>query len=100
MVRIVNPVTREIRPFINLLTTATDLVQRDTPAGPQFFVVEYRSSLAGAPMSGRVIQFDSPVGRVIFDRLQGPTGMIQDPATGDLFVAEFEGGRITQIKPQ
>jgi hypothetical protein len=100
MVRIVNPVTREIRPFINLLTTATDLAQRDTPAGPQFFVVEYRSSLAGAPMSGRVIQFDSPVGRVIFDRLQGPTGMTQDPATGDLFVAEFEGGRITQIKPQ
>ena len=100
VVRAVNPVTREIRPFINGLTTATDILYRETPAGRQFLVSEYRSNLVGVPRSGRVILFDSPQGRVIASGLAGPTGMVQDPATGDVFVTEFGLGNITQIKLQ
>jgi hypothetical protein len=97
-VRIVNPATGEIGQFINLLTTTTDLLYRDTATGSQFWVLEFRHVLVGAPNTGRVLQFDSPLGRVIADQLQGPTGMAQDPATGDIFVAENGGGRITQIR--
>jgi hypothetical protein len=99
VVRSVNPVTGEIRPFINGLTTATDILHRSTSAGNQFFVTEFRSTLqAGRP--GRLIQFDSPEGRVIADQLMGPNGMVLDPTTGDLFVTEFVAGRITQVHVQ
>lgn len=98
MVRAVNPATREIRPFINFLTTATDLIFRETPTGTQFWTLEYRSALRGAPNTGQLIQYDTPVGRVIATGLQGPTGLAQDPATGDIFVAENAGGRITRVR--
>jgi hypothetical protein len=100
VVRSVDSAMRQIRPFINGLTTATDIIYRQTSVGPQFFVSEYRSALIGVPRSGRVIQFDSPQGRVILDQLDGPTGLVQDPATSDVFVTEFGAGRITQIKLQ
>ena len=100
MVRSVNITTRQIEPFINGLTTATDLLQRETPAGSQFFVSEFRSVLFGPPPTGRIVQFDSPVGKVIVDNLQGPTGMAQDPVTGEVFVTEFVAGRITRVTPQ
>jgi DNA-binding beta-propeller fold protein YncE len=97
-VRIVNPATGDVGQFINLLTTSTDLLVRDSPTGAQFWVLEYRHNLVGALNTGRVLQFDAPLGRVIADQLQGPTGMAQDPTTGDIFVAETGGGRITQIR--
>ena len=97
-VRIVNTVTREVRPFIGGLTTATDVLYRDSRPGSQFFVSEFRSVLVGAPRSGRVLQYDSPAGRVVADGLFGPTGMVQDPASGDVFVTEYFLGRIIQIK--
>src|SRR5262249_36735608 len=99
-VEIVNPETREIRQLIPMLTTVTDILYRDTSAGPQFFVCEYRSSLVGMPNSGRVLQFDSAQGKVIADQLQGPTGLAQDPVSGDIFIAENRGGRITRIRLQ
>jgi hypothetical protein len=99
VVRTVNPVTGEVRPFINGLTTATDVLHRSTAAADQFFVTEFRSILRpGEP--GRLIQFDSPQGRVIADQLMGPNGIAQDPATGDIFVTEFLAGRITQVRLQ
>lgn len=96
----VNPQTRQIGPFITGLRTVTDFLYRDTPAGPQFFVCEFRSTLVGAPGSGRVIFYNSPQGRVVAEGLQGPTGLAQDPATGDVFVTEFLAGRITRIRLQ
>ncbi len=104
VVRTVNPVTGEVGPFISGLTTATDVLHRVAPTGNQFFVTEYRSILQGG-RPGRLIQYDSPQGRVIADQLIGPNGMAQDPATGDIFVAEFGGnapaqGRITQVRLQ
>jgi hypothetical protein len=100
VVRSVNPVSRNIWPFINGLTTATDVVHRSTTPGPQFVVSEFRSFLIGMPNSGRLVLYDSPVGRVIANQLNGPTGMVQDPATGDVFVTEFGAGRISQVKLQ
>jgi DNA-binding beta-propeller fold protein YncE len=100
VVRSVNTTTRQTEPFINGLTTATDLLQRETSAGPQFFVSEFRSVLFGPPPTGRIVQFDSPEGKVIVDNLQGPTGMAQDPVTGEVFVTEFVAGRITRVTPQ
>lgn len=97
-VRIVNPATREIQQFINLLTTTTDVLYRDRPARAQFFVLEVRTPMGRGP--GRLIQYDSTLGRVIADQLAGPTGMAQDPVTGDIFVAEFSAGRISQVKLQ
>jgi hypothetical protein len=98
VVRIVNPVTRQIQPFINGLTTLSDVLVRERPGRAQFFALEVRTPMGKGP--GRLIQFDSPEGRVIADQLSGPTGMAQDPATGDIFVAEFSSGRITQVRLQ
>jgi hypothetical protein len=99
-VRNLNTATRQVEPFITGLTTATDLIYRETSAGPQFFVSEFRSVLLGPPPTGRIVQFDSPQGKVIVDNLQGPTGMAQDPVTGDLYVTEFVAGQITRVSPQ
>jgi DNA-binding beta-propeller fold protein YncE len=99
-IQAINPDTREVRQFINLLTTVTDLLVRDAASGLQFFAVEYRHVLVGAPNTGQVLQYTSPEGRVIATGLQGPTGIAQDPATGDLYVAENAGGRITRIRLQ
>ena len=100
VVRSINPATRQIQPFINGLTTATDVLYRDSAAGTQFFVSEFRSVLLGPPPTGRIVQFDSPTGRVIVDNLQAPTGMAQDPVTGDIYVTEFVAGRIMRVTPQ
>ena len=67
-------------------------------ASEQFWVLECRSALRGAPNTGRLLQFDSPAGRVIATGLQGPAGMVLDPATGDIFAAENAGGRITRVR--
>ena len=96
--RIVNPVTREIRQFINGLTSATDVLVRERPGRSQFFALEARTQLGRGP--GRLIQYDTAEARVIADQLTGPTGMAQDPATGDIFVVEYSAGRITQVKLQ
>jgi hypothetical protein len=98
VVRIVNPVTRGIRQFINGLTTATDVLVRERPGRSQFFALEARTQLGRGP--GRLIQYDTAEARVIADQLAGPTGMAQDPATGDIFVVEYSAGRITQVKLQ
>ena len=98
VVRIVNPVTRGIRQFINGLTTATDVLVRERPGRSQFFALEARTQLGRGP--GRLIQYDTAEARVIADQLTGPTGMAQDPATGDIFVVEYSAGRITQVKLQ
>jgi hypothetical protein len=101
MVETVNPTTGEVRPFIVGLRTATDIIFRDRPsARAQFFVTELRSFLIGQMGTGRLIQYDTAGGKVIADQLAGPTGMVQDPVTGEIFVAEFGGNRISQIKPQ
>ncbi len=96
--RIVNPVTREIRQFINGLTSATDVLVRERPGRSQFFALAVRTPVGQGP--GRLIQYDTAEARVIADQLTGPTGMAQDPASGDIFVVEFSAGRITQVKLQ
>jgi hypothetical protein len=99
VVRSVNPVTGEIRPFINGLTTATDVILRSTSTGTQFFVTEFRTILQGG-RPGQLIQYDSPEGKVIANQLSGPNGMAIDPVTADVFVAEYVAGRITQVHLQ
>lgn len=99
-VRIVDPATKTVNPFIGLLTTSTDLLIRDNGSKLQFWVSEFRHFLVGVPNSGRILEYDSPQGKVIADGLQGPTGMAQDPVTGDIFVAENGGGRISRVRLQ
>lgn len=99
-VRLVNTTSGEVQPFINGLRSVTDVYYRDASPRSQFYVVEFRSFLIGPPMTGRVIQYDTPQGKIIASELIGPTGMVQDAATGEIFVVEFGANRVSLVKPQ
>ena len=99
-VRLVNTTSGEVQPFINGLRSVMDVYYRDASPRPRFFVVEFRSFLIGPPMTGRVIQSDTPQGKIIASELIGPTGMAQDAATGEIFVVEFGANRVSLVKPQ
>jgi hypothetical protein len=99
-VRAVNTTTRAIDPWINWLNSAIDITYRVTAGGVyQFFVLGFSSNMdATPPGPGQLWLYDSPVGRVVANQLVSPTGMVVDPQTGDIFIAELGPGRITRVR--
>jgi hypothetical protein len=99
-VRAVDLTTKATGPWITGLNSAIDIALRITSGGDyQFFVLGFSSNMTATPPGpGQLLLYDSPVGRVIADQLVSPTGMVVDPLTGDIFVAELGPGRITRVQ--
>lgn len=90
-VRAVNLRTGAIRPLIDGLTAAIDVLpQRLRGNRYRFFTLEF--------FLGRLMRFDSGVGTEVAGGLTTPTAMAQDPNSGDLFVTEFATGKILRVR--
>lgn len=68
--------------------------------GSTYYVLEHSSNLLGGE-HGRILRFASPAGppTVVVDDLEGPTSMLRDPVTGEIFVAEYNLDRLIEITP-
>ena len=87
-----------IDPWINLLTSTTDIAVRRSASPSQFFVVGFSDNqMATPPAPGRLTMYSSPVGQVISNTLVTPTGVAVDPGSMFVYVAEFAAGRITRF---
>lgn len=89
-------------PFITDLSSAIDVLPAKNASGQdQFFTLEFSTDmLANGP--GRLMRFDAVGGSrvVLVDNLISPTGMAQNPTTGDIFVVETFPGLILRVKTQ
>jgi hypothetical protein len=87
-------------PFISGLSSAIDVLPAKNSNGQDiFFTLEFSTAqLMNAP--GRLTLFDQLGGNpvVLLNTLTSPTSMVQDPASGDLFVTEIFPGTITRVK--
>ena len=87
-------------PFIDGLSSAIDVLPSTNASGQdQFFTLEFSTDmLSGAP--GRLMRFDGLGGSrvVLLDDLITPTGLAQNPTTGDLYVVETFPGLILRVK--
>jgi len=94
----VDPDDGTTQPFIFWLTSAVDILWRDIPGRrPQFFVLEFsQNQTAQPPAPGRLLQYDSPEGRVVLDDLFGPVSLAYDERSQTLFILEL-GGRILAL---
>jgi hypothetical protein len=94
----VNPETGAVDPFINYLTSATDLLWRPRPGGrPQFFVLEFSANQSANPAPpGRLLRFDTAEAQVAGTFIT-PVSMVFDEATSELFILELRG-QIQQLK--
>ena len=97
-VLVVNPETGAAAPFINYLTSATDVLWRPIPGGrPQFFVLEFSANQSANPAPpGRLMRFDTAE-RQVAGTFITPVSMVFDEATSDLFILELRG-QIQQLK--
>jgi hypothetical protein len=89
----VNPDAGTTEPFINGLTSATDVLWRKRADGSsQFFVLEFsQNQSAQPPPPGRLLRFDSPQAQVAAAGLITPVSMAFDEGTQDLFILELRG---------
>jgi hypothetical protein len=98
-IRLVNTANE---PFITGLSSAIDVLPAKNSSGQdQFFTLEFSTDmLANGP--GRLMRFDAVGGSriVLVDNLISPTGMAQNPTTGDLYVVETFPGLILRVKTQ
>ena len=82
-------------PVIADLTMATDMacLRGGTGAVPRIATVEYSITPPAnfTTPSGRVQVFDGSQRRVVAQDILLPTGITQDPVSGDLFVVTFSG---------
>jgi len=94
-----NPKTGTSTPFINGLTSATDILWRTRPDGrPQFFVLEFSANQSATPAPpGRLLRYDSPEPVVAAAGLITPVNMVLDEATQELFILELRG-QILRLK--
>ena len=96
-IRLVNTASE---PFIGGLTSAIDVLPSTDAAGQdQFFTLEFSTDmLNNGP--GRLTRFDAfGVSRtVLVDNLITPTGLAQNPTTGDVYVIETFPGLIIRVK--
>ena len=92
-VQAVNPDAGTVEPFINGLTSATDVLWRETAAhGSQFYVLEFSLNQSANPAPpGRLTQFDATGSKVLATPLITPVSMAYDEATQDLFILELRG---------
>ena len=93
----VSPQTGEVNWFIAWLSSATDVLYRKKADGSlQFFTLEYSLELTtGKP--GRLMVFDTPVGKTLWDSLVTPSSMVLDEATGILYITNKTAGTIVQF---
>ncbi|HXU36009.1 MAG TPA: ScyD/ScyE family protein [Blastocatellia bacterium] len=98
-IRLVNTANE---PFITGLSSAIDVLPAKNSSGQdQFFTLEFSTDmLANGP--GRLMRFDGIGGSrvVLVDNLISPTGMAQNPTTGDLYIVETFPGLILRVKTQ
>lgn len=98
-VRAVNPATGATTPWIAGLNSAIDIGYRVSGGANQYFVLGFSSNMLADPAGfGQLWFYDSPAGKVIADQLVAPTGMVVDPRTGDVYIAEMGPGRITRVQ--
>jgi hypothetical protein len=91
-VQALNPDSGTIEPFINGLTSATDVLWRETTSGPQFFVLEFSTNQSASPAPpGRLLQLDATGTKVLAAPLITPVNMAYDEATKELFILELRG---------
>ena len=88
-----NPKTGTSTPFINGLTSVTDVLWRTRPDGrSQFFVLEFSANQSATPAPpGRLLRFDSPEPVVAAAGLITPVNMVLDESTQELFILELRG---------
>jgi hypothetical protein len=100
-VRAVNAATSAEGPWITGLNAAIDIGVRVVGGANQFLVLGYSNAMLASPVGpGQLWVYDSPQGRVIASSLQTPTGMVVDPQSGDVFIAESVPGRISRVRVQ
>ncbi len=90
----VNPATGDFTPFIEGLTSATNVIE----VGGAIYVLEISSNLlAGEP--GRLLRFASPTASptVVVGGLIGPTGLAYEPTRNELLVSETFTGLVKRI---
>lgn len=86
-------------PQINGLTSVTDvLIVRNRRNIEEWYVLEFsRNQSATPPPPGRLLMFDSPIGREIVPLLITPVSMAYDEKTNSLLIAELRG-RIVEVR--
>jgi hypothetical protein len=82
-----------LAPLVGGLTMTNDMIclPGGTPSVPRVVTVEYSTTIDRTLPSGRVQFFDGSQRRILAQNLLLPTGVTQDPTTGDLFVATLTG---------
>jgi hypothetical protein len=92
-VALVDPVTRTESTFISGLTSATDVIWRETgDARPQFFVLEFSTNmLSNPPGPGRLLRYDTTEPTVVAANLIAPVSMAYNAATQEMFILELSG---------
>jgi hypothetical protein len=88
-----NPEQRTVEPFINGLTSATDVLWHTKADGTsRFYVLEFSTNQSATPVPpGRLLRFDGPSGEAIVSNLRAPVSLAYDAATGELFILELSG---------
>jgi hypothetical protein len=95
----VNPATGATAPWITGLNSAIDIGYRVSGGANQFFVLGFSSNMLANPAGpGQLWFYDSPIGKVVANQLVAPTGLVVDPRSGDVYVAEMGPGRITRVQ--
>ena len=97
-IKSVNVKTGMVSPFISGLTAVVDVICSETPDGrSRVFTLEWTRDFSQQAPSGRLMMFDTAEGRPLASGLLLPTGMAQDPTTGQMFVALYYTGQIVRV---
>jgi len=98
-IRSVNRATGEVTPFISGLTAAIDVLCSKGPSGGRYYTLEWTQDFSRAAVpSGRLRVYDGSGSRTLASQLTLPTGMAQDPVSGDIFIARYFGGQILRVR--
>ena len=97
-VKSVDVKTGVVSPFLSGLTAVVDVICGESPdARARVFTLEWTRDFTQTAPSGRLMMFDTPEGRPLASGLLLPTGMAQDPVTGQIFVALYYTGQIVRV---
>jgi hypothetical protein len=99
-VRVVDPRSGTNQVFIGGLTRSIDILPVKERGSTHFLVLEYSTNfLGGAP--GRLLSFSSPSATptIVAGGLSGPTNMVRDEKTGDIFITAIGSGQIIRVQP-
>ena len=98
-VKSVDARTGAVSTVISGLTALVDVVCGESPDGrARVFTLEWTRDFAQQMVpSGRLMMFEGAAGRPLASELALPTGMAQDPVTGQIFVAQYYTGQILRV---